>query len=92
MISETTPRFWQCFELLPKEIKEKARNVFQLFQKNPYHPSLHFKRLPVKTPIYSARISRSYRALCIVEGDDAIWFWIGSHSDYEKMIKSMRDK
>ena len=36
--------------------------------------------------VYSVRITLSYRALAIVEGDKVTWFWIGSHADYTRLI------
>jgi len=58
-----------------------------MFRANPRHPGLRLKRIHPTQPIYSARVTRSYRALAVVEEDDVwIWFWIGSHSDYDKLI------
>ena len=91
MTSKTTADFWNSYNSLPKEIKERARKVFRLFQNEPHHPGLYFKRIHSKKLIYSIRISRDYRA-GILEKDDMIWFWIGSHSDYDKMIKMRRSK
>ena len=28
----------------------------------------------------------SVRPLPIQEGDEIVWFWIGSHADYDKMV------
>ncbi len=53
---------------------------------NPFHPSLHFKCVNDKENIWSARITRNYRAVGIFEGDAVTWFWIGSHDDYEKFF------
>ena len=36
---------------------------------------------------WSARVSQGYRALCILEENAAIWFWIGSHATYERLLK-----
>jgi len=47
---------------------------------------LHFKQVHPRRPIYSVRISLEYRALGIREDDVVIWFWIGTHTDYEKII------
>jgi hypothetical protein len=37
-------------------------------------------------PIYSVRIGIHYRALGVREGDDIVWFWVGSHDEYERLI------
>jgi hypothetical protein len=56
-----------------------------LFEQNPFHPSLHFKHLDPVRGIWSVRVGIGYRALGIREADKITWFWIGSHSDYDKL-------
>jgi hypothetical protein len=85
--SKTSDKFWKCYENLPIEIKKKSKESYQLFQKDPYHPSLHFKKIHSNRPIFSVRVSKNYRAVGVVEKDEIIWFWIGSHSEYNKLIK-----
>jgi len=58
-----------------------------MWKENPHHPSLYFKRVDDEEPIYSARVSDDYRVLGILEGDTIIWYWIGSHDDYEHLLK-----
>ncbi|MBS1255147.1 MAG: hypothetical protein MAG581_00946 [Deltaproteobacteria bacterium] len=36
--------------------------------------------------MYSVRISKKYRAVGILSGNDIVWFWMGKHSDYEKLL------
>jgi hypothetical protein len=36
--------------------------------------------------IYSARISLDYRALAVLKGDRIIWYWIGSHAEYDRLV------
>ena len=86
MISHTTERFRKLLGELPKEIQKQVREAYLQFEKDPYHPGLHFKRVHSKRPIYSIRISKDYRALGIQQDSAIIWFWIGSHSDYDKML------
>jgi hypothetical protein len=90
MKSTTTHRFWKCYESLPAEVRKHAKRVYGLFDKNPYHPSLHFKRVHSTRPIFSIRINIDYRAIGILERDEITWFWIGSHSEYENLIKKLR--
>ena len=40
-------------------------------------------------PIFSARVSLGYRALAIREEDTWVWFWIGSHSDYDQLLSRL---
>ncbi|OAG27759.1 ParE family toxin-like protein [Thermodesulfatator autotrophicus] len=81
---KATSRFWKCFEALPGQVKQRAKVQFGLLKENPHHPSLHFKKTG---NFWSVRITDSYRALAIKDGNDYIWVWIGTHEDYEKMLK-----
>ena len=47
-----------------------------------------FKKVHPTRPIYSIRIGIGWRALCVREGKVYVWFWIGSHSDYDRVLKS----
>jgi len=85
--SRTTKRFREAFEKLPSEIQRQAREAYRRFQENPNHPGLRFKKVHRTKPIYSVRISLQYRALGVREGEDIIWFWIGSHADYDELLK-----
>lgn len=89
MISHTTDKFWKVYQKLPTQIRKQAKSSFILFQKDPYHPSLHFKKVHSSLPIYSTRISRNYRVLGFKKGEQIIWFWIGNHTDYDKLLKQM---
>jgi mRNA-degrading endonuclease RelE of RelBE toxin-antitoxin system len=86
MKSHTTERFRKAFERLPEQVRRQAREAYKLFAQNPYHPSLHFKQVHPTRSIYSVRISIEYRALGVQEEGEIIWFWIGSHADYDKLI------
>ena len=87
MISRRTARFKKAFASLPADIQEAARIAYRQFRDDPTHPSLHLKQVHPSQPIYSARISLRYRALAVREGDTYVWFWIGSHSDYDQLIR-----
>ncbi len=80
----TTDRFWKCFNNPPEPIQEIAKKNFDLLKSDLYHPSLHFKKIG---QFWSARIGLNYRAIAIEDDKDFIWVWIGTHDDYEKMIK-----
>ena len=84
MKSATLPSFWSAYQTLPWEIRQSARKAYRLWSNNPFHPSLHFKCINREENIWSVRITISYRAIGILEGDTVTWFWIGSHDDYER--------
>lgn len=75
--------FWACFEALPDHVQELARQNFELLKLNPLHPSLHFKKVG---RYRSARVGLRFRALGVVVDDGILWFWIGSHADYDKLL------
>jgi Txe/YoeB family toxin of Txe-Axe toxin-antitoxin module len=89
VISRTTEKFRALFVLLPSTIKTQAKQAYQQFKKDPYHPSLQFKRVHSTKPIYSVRVNIDYRAVGIVRDNEIIWFWIGSHSVYDKLLKKL---
>jgi hypothetical protein len=89
MESRATEKFWNAFHRLPKEIQKKANISFETFQKDPQHKSLRFKKIHTEKEIYSVRIGSGYRAIGIKEGNVLIWFWIGSHAAYDKLIGRM---
>jgi len=78
-----SPRFWRCYRTLPAPVREAADRGFELLKKNPKHRSLHFKRIE---PLWSVRIGLHYRALAIEDRDDVVWFWIGSHAEYDQLV------
>ncbi len=75
---------------MPDDVRHQARNAYRIFIRNPYHPSLHFKRVHDTEAVYSARVSRSYRVVGVLENDGVIvWFWIGSHEQYETLLANL---
>ena len=85
MKSLTTPDFWQCYANLPPYIKQQAKKAYRLWISNVFHRSLHLKK--VGKNVWSVRITENYRALALKKGEDYYWFWIGSHDEYEELIK-----
>jgi len=83
----TLPRFWRHFQRLPKEVQDLAGKNFQLLKTNPTHPSLHFKKIGQQNQLWSVRIGRRYRALGREQPEGIVWFWIGSHDEYDQMLK-----
>ena len=80
----TSPSFWECYKKLPLEIQDLADKNYQLLKANPTHPSLHFKKIK---EYYSVRVGIKYRALGITIETDILWFWIGTHSEYNQLVK-----
>ena len=74
---------WRCYKALPKEIRELADRSYELLKQNPNHPSLHFKKVG---QFWSARVGSHYRAIAVEADTDRVWFWIGSHADYDRLL------
>ncbi|MBI4027991.1 MAG: hypothetical protein HY360_23605 [Verrucomicrobia bacterium] len=86
MRSRATRRFWRLYGALPPEIRRAARKQYAFWRRNPRHGSVHFKQ--IKADLWSARVTEDYRALATREADAWLWFWIGPHDEYERLIKS----
>jgi hypothetical protein len=86
MKSVTSRRFRQMYANLPDQVRTQTRRAYQLFRRNPSHPSLQFKKVHDKDNIYSVRIGLGYRALGQLDGSEIVWFWIGPHTDYDKVV------
>jgi mRNA-degrading endonuclease RelE of RelBE toxin-antitoxin system len=88
--SELTDDFIKYFGELPERVKIIARKNYQLWKQNPHHPSLDFKKIQKNKKIYSVRIGMGWRALGTMKNQNSIvWFWIGSHHEYDLMLKSI---
>lgn len=89
MKSRTTARFREMLADLPKPIREQTRKAYRQFKEDPSYPSLRFKKVHPKLPIYSARINKNYRAVGQLEDDTVIWFWVGSHAEYDSLLDQL---
>jgi mRNA-degrading endonuclease RelE of RelBE toxin-antitoxin system len=78
------PSFWDCYEKLPKQVGELADKNFNLLKEDPKHPSLHTKKV---SKYWSVRVGNRYRALAVEVEGGLLWFWIGTHAEYDKLVK-----
>ena len=85
MDSRTTKRFWRLFSGLPIDVQHEAKRAYRFFQSNPAHPGLQFKKLDGEDDISSARIGLKYRALAVVKNGRTVWYWIGNHTEYDRL-------
>ncbi len=90
MNSRRVAPFRELFAKLPERVQSQAREAYRLFARDPRHPSLQFKRVSERQPLYSVRIGRGYRAVGLLEGDTVYWFWIGSHAEYDHFLAQYR--
>lgn len=78
-------RFWSAYQQLPADVQELADKCYRLFERDPQHPSLHLKKVG---KYWSVRVGRSHRAPATEIENGFIWIWIGTHEEYERLIRS----
>jgi hypothetical protein len=81
----TTPDFWLHHRQLPPEIRALADKNFSLLKADPHHASLRLKKVGA---YWSVRVGRRHRALAKERTEGLVWFWIGGHKEYERLIKA----
>jgi CRISPR/Cas system endoribonuclease Cas6 (RAMP superfamily) len=88
MKSSRTKNFRNLFDKLPERIKENAKKNYKLWKEDQFHSSLEFKKVKPKENIWSVRVGIGWRALGVMKADEEkiVWFWIGSHAEYDKII------
>ncbi len=89
MKSRTTIEFRRLFADLPAAVQQQTRVAYRQFKEDSSYPSLRFKKAHPELPIYSARISKNYRAVGLLDGDTVIWFWVGSHTEYDRLLEQL---
>ena len=82
----TLPRFWEHYRQLPAPVQELADKNYELLKADPYHASLHFTRVGRRQQLWSVRVGEHYRALGREKSEGIVWFWIGTHAEYDRLI------
>ncbi len=85
--SRASKRFWRLLEALPEHVQNQARQTYLIWRDNPRHPSLHFKKLADSKTRKSVRIGLHYRAIGETTDYGIRWVWIGSHADYDQLVR-----
>ena len=81
------PRFWFHYRALPSEVKQLADKNYELLRANAHHPSLHFKKVGRRKQLWSVRIGEHYRAFALDRPESVVWFWIGTHAEYDTLFR-----
>jgi hypothetical protein len=79
-----SPRFWTAYDGLTAKVRALADKNFELLKANPSHPGVQLKKVG---RYWSARVGINHRALAIDHEGDLLWFWIGTHADYDQLLK-----
>jgi len=85
--SRRTKAFRRLLDRLPGDARDQAQAAYRLFASDPFHESLHFKRAARYDDIYSARVGMSHRVLGVRRGDLITWYWIGTHAEYDQVLR-----
>jgi hypothetical protein len=75
--------FWSLYRAQPANIQALADRAFALLKADPRHPSLHFKKA---NRFWSVRVGLHHRVLGVEIGDGILWFWIGTHAEYDRLV------
>jgi len=86
MTVQTTRRFRAAFATLPEAARRSISRGARTLLEHPGDPALQFKPIHPLRPVFSARVALGYIALGVKEGQDVIWFWVGSHADYDRLL------
>ena len=86
MKSTLDPDFVDLFNRLPADVRRQARVSYRHFKSDPFYPALHFKKVHAQLPLWSVRIGSHYRAVGVLEDDEIVWQWIGSHAEYDRFL------
>ena len=86
MNSHVSRSFRERFAALPADVRQRADADYGLFQQDPFHPSLQFKQV-TGTRFWSVRVGMEYRALALRQGTRVTWEWIGTHAEYDQILR-----
>ena len=81
MNHHTTDDFWECYKDLPETVRRVADRNYAKLREDPRHPSL--QRVG---RLWSVRVGSGHRALAADGPDGLVWFWIGPHDEYKRII------
>ena len=84
MKSLTSPEFWHAYAKLSPTARAAARKAYRLWRENPRHGSLRFQK---RGRFWRVCFGEGHRALAVAVPDGYLWFWIGMHDEYERLLK-----
>ena len=83
MRHRASPEFWDALNALSPTVQALAHRAFARLKADPRHPGLHFKRVG---RLWSVRVGRSHRVLGVDAPEGVLWFWIGTHAEYDRIL------
>ena len=86
MKHRATRHFWQHYNALHPDVRRLADAGYELLKADSRHPSLKLKKVG---RFWSVRVGLHYRALAVEAESDLVWFWIGHHAEYDRLVGKM---
>ena len=86
MISKVRPSCWRAYDRLSPTVKARAKLAWRLFERDPDHPSLRFKKPQIEQNVWSVRVNDQYRAVGVRTAATIEWIWIGTHNEFDKLF------
>ena len=83
MNHHASPAFWACYRALPEDVRKLADEAFGHLKQDPQYPSTRLKKVG---RFWSAHIGLNYRALAVDGAEGPVWFWIGTHAEYDRLL------
>ena len=83
-----TRKHKEMLSKLPAGIQDLAQAAFRRFEQDPLDPALEnhplqdTRRGKHRKGSRAVSVTARYRAIYVVDGDTNVWYWIGSHEDY----------
>ena len=87
--NRTTRSFREQYAALPKHIQDAVRTACVLFDRDPnanglrLHPLKDHRKGSHLPSSWSVSVTMQYRALYVVTGDVNVWYWIGTHAEFD---------
>lgn len=84
-----TAEYRRLLAKLPQWVHRLADETFELFLADPSHPSLRLHALvdtargQHRSGSFAVYLGKKYRVIYHIDGDTNVWYWIGTHNDYE---------
>ena len=89
MASHRTLAFDKLYAKLDSTVQVLAEAAYEQYRRDPRLVRYAFKGRRKGVPVYGARLNENWRALAVEKDGETYWFWIGIHTDYDRILKGL---
>jgi hypothetical protein len=75
---------------LPEALQAVVWKRLQKWCKDPWNPELEYQVFSKEADVWSTKVATDYYVLGRNFAGMIIWFWIGSHADYDNLLAQLR--